>query len=134
MRCGGARPLSGSPLNALNQFLSQLLIPWVGQGLWVAVAVSLLLRVLMVSLLFNVSLGPGRAVTPTTVSVRLVLSNKLRLPSEAENSVTLQEERESLTAEPLVFESDQFPESIDTYTSLVDSAPELSDTAERVEA
>ena len=134
MRCGGARPLSGPPLNALNQFLSQLLIPWVGQGLWVAVAVSLLLRVLMVSLLFNVSLGPGRAVTPTTVSVRLVLSNKLRLPSEAENSVTLQEERESLTAEPLVFESDQFPESIDTYTSLVNSAPELSDTAERVEA
>ncbi|MBQ85355.1 MAG: hypothetical protein CMQ16_02985 [Gammaproteobacteria bacterium] len=134
MRCGGARPLSGSPSNALSQFLSQLLIPRVGQGLWVAVAVSLLLRVLMVSLLFKVSLGPGRAVTPTTVSVRLVSSNKLRLPSEAENSVTLQEERESLTAEPLVFESDQFTESIDTYTSLVDSAPELSDTAERVEA
>ena len=134
MRCGGARPLSGSPSNALSQFLSQLLIPGVGQGLWVAVAVSLLLRVLMVSLLFKVSLGPGRAVTHTTVSVRLVSSNKLRLPSEAENSVSLQEERESLTAEPLVFESDQFTESIDTYTSLVDSAPELSDTAERVEA
>ena len=48
------------------------------------------------------------------VSVRLVSSNKLRLPSEAKNSVTLQEERESLPAEPLVFESDQLPENIDT--------------------
>ena len=134
MRCGGARPLSGSTLNALNQFLSQLLIPREGQGLWVAVAVSLLLRVLMVSLLFKVSLGPVRAATPTQLSVRLVSSNKLRLSYEAENSVTLQEERESLTAEPLVLESDQFPENIDADTSLVNSAPELSDTAERVEA
>ena len=96
-------------------------------------AVSLLLRVLMVSLLFKVSLGPGRA-APTKVSVRSVSSNKLRLSYEAENSVTLQEERESLTAEPLVFESDQYPENIDTDTSLVNSAPELAETAERVEA
>ena len=121
-----------SPLNASNQFLSQLLIPRKGQGLWVAVAVSLLLDVLMVSLLFKMSLGPDREITPTTVSVRLASSNKLRLPSEAENSVTLQEGRESLAAEPLVFESDELPENIDT--SLVNSAPELSDTAEGVEA
>ena len=94
-------------MNALNQFLSKLVIPREGQGLGVAVAVSLLLHVLMFSLLFKVSLGPDREITPTTVSVRLVSSNKLRLPSEAENSVTLQEERESLAAEPLVFESDQ---------------------------
>ena len=51
------------------------------------------------------------------VSVRLVSSNKLRLPSEAENSITLQEERESLAAEPLVFESDQLPVIIDTDQS-----------------
>lgn len=121
-------------MNALNQFLSKLVIPREGQGLGVAVAVSLLLHVLMLSLLFKVSLGPDREITPTTVSVRLVSNNKLRLPSEAENSVTLQEERESLAAEPLVFESDQLSVIIDTDTSLVRSAPELSDTAERVEA
>ena len=121
-------------MNALNQFLSKLVIPREGQALWVAVAVSLLLHVLMVSLIFKVSLWPDREITPTTVSVRLVSSNKLRLPSEAENSITLQEERESLAAEPLVFESDQLPVIIDTDTSLVKSAPEISDTAEKVEA
>ena len=42
---------------------------------------------------FKVSLGPDREITPTMVSVRLVSSNNLRLPSEAENSITLQEER-----------------------------------------
>ena len=66
------------------------------------------------------------------VSVRLVSSNNLRLPSEAENSITLQEERESLAAEHLVSESDQLPVIIDTDTSLVKSAPEISDTAEKV--
>lgn len=52
------------------------------------------------------------------VSARLVSSNKLRVPSEAENSVTLQEERDSLAAEPLVFVADQLPENIDTDPSL----------------
>ena len=61
------------------------MIPREGQGLWVAVAVSLLLHVLMVSLLFKVTSGTDREVTPTMVSVRLVSSNKLRVPSEAEN-------------------------------------------------
>ena len=68
------------------------------------------------------------------VSVRFVSSNKLRSPSEAENSITLQEERESLAAEPLVFESDRLPVIIDTDTSFVTSAPEISDIAEKVEA
>ena len=87
-----------------------------------ALAVSLLLHVLMVSLLFKVSLRPDGEITPTTVSVRLVSSDNLRLPSEAENSVTLQEVRESLAAKPLVLESDQLPVIIDTDTSLVKSA------------
>ena len=39
-----------------------------------------------------------------------------------------------MAAEPLVSESDQLPVIIDTDTSLVKSAPEISDTAEKVEA
>ena len=49
-----ARPLLGSPLDDLNQFLPQLVISREGQDLRVAVAVSLMLHVLMGSLLFKV--------------------------------------------------------------------------------
>lgn len=121
-------------MNGFDQHLPQLLIPREGRGLWVAVTVSLLLHALMVSLFFKVSLRPDRVLTSPTVSVRLVSSNTLRLPSEGESSVTLQEERESLVTDPLVFESDQSPETNDTDTSLVSSTLALSDTAEEVGA
>ena len=61
-------------------------------------------------------------------------SNTLRLPSEGESSVTLQEERESLVTDSLIFESDQSPETNDTDTSFVSSTLALSDTAEEVVA
>jgi hypothetical protein len=134
-------------LNGLNQFLPQRVIPGEGQGLWVAVAVSLLLHVLIVSLLFKLSLQPGslqpeRGVTPTTVSVRLVSGNTLRLPSESARSVPPSVESESLTievsniaevnqttdvTESLTSGSDQSPEAVVSGTRFVKPAPATTD-------
>ena len=63
-------------MNGFNQRLPQLVIPGEGQGLWVAVAVSLPLNLLMVSLFFKVSLGLDKVVTPTTVRE---MQHKLRV-------------------------------------------------------
>jgi len=135
-------------LNGLNQFLPQRVIPGEGQGLWVAVAVSLLLHVLIVSLLFKLSLQPERGVTPTTVSVRLVSGNTLRLPSESARSVPPSVESESLTievsniaevnqttdvTESLTSGSDQSPEAVVSGTRFVKPAPATTEFAEQAE-
>ncbi len=144
-----AGPLAGLPLNGLNQFLPHRVIPREGQGLWVAVAVSLLLHVLIVSLLFKLSLQPERGVTPTTVSVRLVSGNTLRLPSESAQSVPPSVESESLiievsniaevnqttdVTESLASGSDQSPEAVVSGTRLVKPAPATTELVEQAEA
>ena len=119
-----------------------------------AVAVSLLLHVLIVSLLFKlslhpVSLQPERGVTPTTLSVRLVSGNTLRLPSESARSVPPSVESESLTievsnlaevnrttdvTESLASGSDQSPEAVVSGTRFVKPAPATTEFAEQAEA
>ena len=141
-------------MNGLNQFLPQRVIPGEGQGLWVAVAVSLLLHVLIVSLLFKlslhpVSLQPVTGVTPTTLSVRLVSGNTLRLPSESARSVPPSVESESLTievsnlaevnrttdvTESLASGSDQSPEAVVSGTRVVKPVPATTEFAEQAEA